>query len=378
MIRIKSVILLFSALSILIFSCNLREQNQVPGEWPDSIPSVRALVETDSMPQLTGEDAADDPAIWYNRQNPDSSLVFGTDKKGGIAVFNLHGKMVAYHPVGLPNNADLRYNFPLGTDTIDILGFSNRTANTVDIYRIYPDGNLENLLNTPIKPGFSAEVYGFCFYRNLKSNDFYALVNSKNGEVEQYRLNGAGGSVTTELLRTLKLPGQPEGMVADDELDLLYLGEEDAGIWKCEASPESKALPVLLPSSDLKNNPNLKADIEGLAIYYAAGGGYLIASSQGNYSYAVFDRQGTNEYLGSFRVTDGTLDGAEETDGLEVINLPMDSRFPAGMLVVQDGFNKDSTGIDLPQNFKYIDWRDIAGSFKPALVTDTVHYPLLK
>ena len=86
--------------------------------------------------------------------------------------------------------------------------------------------------------------------------------------------------------------------------------------------------------------------------------GYLIASSQGNYSYAVYRRFG-NEYLTSFRIIDGAnIDGVEETDGLEVTPIALNPSFPKGILVVQDGFNYDE-GKYRPQNFKIIDWQAI-------------------
>ena len=82
-------------------------------------------------------------------------------------------------------------------------------------------------------------------------------------------------------------------------------------------------------------------------------------SSQGNFSYAVFDRAGDNAFLGSFKIVDGSgMDGVEETDGLEVIAGNFGPDFPEGMLVVQDGFNYDDQTLR-PQNFKLIDWREV-------------------
>ena len=44
----------------------------------------------DETPQVISKgDAADDPAIWLNKLNPDRSLVFGTDKRSGIYTYNL-------------------------------------------------------------------------------------------------------------------------------------------------------------------------------------------------------------------------------------------------------------------------------------------------
>ncbi len=42
--------------------------------------------------------AADDPAIWKNKAYPSRSTIIATDKKGGIAVYNLKGALVQYRP----------------------------------------------------------------------------------------------------------------------------------------------------------------------------------------------------------------------------------------------------------------------------------------
>ena len=60
-------------------------------------------------------DDPDDPAIWINPANPDSSLVIGTDKhksNGGLYVFDLQGKIDRQRSVtGMKrmNNVDIAY-----------------------------------------------------------------------------------------------------------------------------------------------------------------------------------------------------------------------------------------------------------------------------
>jgi 3-phytase len=102
----------------------------------------------------------------------------------------------------------------------------------------------------------------------------------------------------------------------------------------------------------------LVADVEGLAIYRASGGGgYLVVSSQGDNAYALYRRAPPNEYVGRFRIIDGaTVDGASETDGLEVTSLALPSPYADGLLVVQDG---DNTLPRAPQNFKLVPWSEV-------------------
>jgi hypothetical protein len=118
--------------------------------------------------------------------------------------------------------------------------------------------------------------------------------------------------------------------------------------------------------------------VEGLTIYYAHGGdGYLIASSQGEdhpgyplaNTFAVYRRNGNNEYVMSFKVVDNMalgIDGVSNTDGVGVASAFLGSGFPTGVFVAQDGHN---TGGN--QNFKLVPWENITTAIIPNLMIDT-------
>ncbi len=127
------------------------------------------------------------------------------------------------------------FGMNLGGKTLDIITTGLRVSNTLGIYTIDPDSRLlSSVASRAIKLGI--EVYGSCMYKNNITKELYAIVNDKKGNVEQYRLFDDGsGLVDAELVRTLKLPGQLEGCVADDILGHLYIGEEESGIWKFDA-----------------------------------------------------------------------------------------------------------------------------------------------
>ena len=318
---------------------------------------VQAKIETTPTPRGKNDDSADDPAIWIHPENNEKSVIIGTDKKGGLATYRLDGTEIKYYQTGDMNNCDLRVGFPLNGDTIDILAVSNRTMQSVSLFKISENGVLDSIHNRIIKSAMSDEVYGLCMYQSKKTGLFYVFVNGKSGEVEQYELFAAENKVDAKLVRSLKLGTQTEGMVADDETATLYIGEEKAGIWKFDAEPDGSTQGKFISKSS-EENPNIKYDVEGLAIYSTDSvNGYLIASSQGNYSYAVFERQGENKYLCSFRITDGSIDGVEETDGLDITTAGLPG-FPEGMLVVQDGFNYDGRKKK-SQNYKFVSWTDI-------------------
>ena len=69
------------------------------------VESVGATVETEPVP--SGGDAADDPAIWVHPSDPAESTIIGTDKQGGLVVYDLAGKQLQYLPDGKMDNVDL-------------------------------------------------------------------------------------------------------------------------------------------------------------------------------------------------------------------------------------------------------------------------------
>ena len=104
-------------------------------------------------------------------------------------------------------------------------------------------------------------------------------------------------------------------------------------------------------------------DVEGLAIARVGDGGVLLASSQGDSTFAVFDRTLTNQYRGSFRLVGSkSVDSVEETDGIEVACASMGASYPFGVFVAQDG-KVEGRG----QNFKLVPWEAIARAFDPPL-----------
>jgi len=310
-----------------------------------ALETVMATAETDPVPN--GGDAADDPAIWVNPNDPAQSVIIGTDKRGGLAVYELSGKQIQYLPDGQMDNVDLRDGFKLDGQTVAIVTASNRKDNSIAIYKINPQSRtLENVAARKIKHGLT--VYGMCMYRSAKTGKIYYFGTSKSGEVEQWELFESNGKVDAKKARNFKLGSVVEGCVADDELGHFYVAEEAVGIWKFGAEPETGSEHTQVAKV---GDGHLFADVEGLAIAYGKdGAGYLIASSQGNHSYVVYRREGNNEFVKKFRVSAGEgVDGCEETDGIDVTTANLGPSFPHGVFVVQDGFNDKGN-----QNFKLV------------------------
>lgn len=330
--------------------------------------SVSASVET--APARNSGDAADDAAVWVHPSDSALSLVLGTDKQGGLAVYDLSGREVQFLAAGNLNNVDIRYNFPLNGQAVDIVTAGNRSDNSIEVFKVNAaTRRLEDVAARTIGVGFA--MYGSCMYRSATSDEYYAIVNSEAGRVEQWRLfdNGAG-RVDATRMRNFSVGSQTEGCVADDELGFLYIGEEDVGIWKYGAEPGDGTSRTRVDSTNTSGH--LAADVEGLSIYYAADGeGYLLASSQGTNDYTIYQRSQNNAFVGRFNITSGgSIDGTNDTDGIDVTNVNLGSAFPSGFFIAQDGSNSGGN-----QNFKLVPWERIANGFSTALRIDTSWNP---
>lgn len=311
-----------------------------------TIESVVATVETDPVP--SAGDAADDPAIWVHPDDVTQSTIIGTDKRGGVAVYDLSGKEIQYLKAGLIDNVDVRTGFKLGSDSIALVTGGNRANNTIAIFRVDP--KTRKLENVAARNITTIETYGSCMYRSPKTGKYFYFVTSKTGGVEQWELFDNGQSkVDAKKVRAFKVGLIVEGCVADDETGHFYVSEETVGIWKYGAEPESGATRVQVDKAG--PGGNLTADVEGLTIAYGPNGkGYLLASSQGNHSYVVYRREEGNAYVKTFRIVPSDkVDGAEETDGIDVLAMSLGPAFPHGVFVAQDGFNDKGN-----QNFKLV------------------------
>lgn len=80
---------------------------------------VTAHTETD--PVASGDDAADDPAIWVHEKHSEKSKLITTNKKSGLVVYDLDGKQLHSYEFGKLNNVDLRYDFPLNGEKLILL-----------------------------------------------------------------------------------------------------------------------------------------------------------------------------------------------------------------------------------------------------------------
>lgn len=327
---------------------------------------VGARAETTPVPN--SGDAADDPAIWVHPTDPSLSVIIGTDKQEGLAVYDLQGRQLQFLSDGEPNNVDLRKDFLLGGQRVTLVVASDRADNKIALYVL--DATTRTLRDVAARNlTTSIAIYGCCMYRS-NTGDYYANVTSKSGGFEQWRLfDNGSGKVDGLRVRTFDVGSDCEGCVADDELGFLFIGEEGEGVWRYGAEPGAGSTRI---SVDDTSGPNLTADVEGLSIYYAAGGkGYLLVSSQGDNTFSAYERQAPHRHVFNFEiVSSGSVDGVTDCDGIDVMNLSLGSAFPEGLFVAQDGSNSGGN-----QNFKLLSWKDIAIAASPGLLVDPVYDP---
>ncbi|RZM35252.1 MAG: phytase, partial [Sphingomonas sp.] len=241
---------------------------------------VAATAETD--PVETAADAADDPAIWRNPADPAKSLVIGTDKKAGIHVYSLAGKRLSFTPADRLNNVDLR---TVGTRVI--AAASDRAdvdAAHVSLFTLdTAAARLAPLGRFPAGPG---EAYGMCLWTRARDHALFGFVVLKDGRIDQVAIDVSGGVPKVTTVRSMKLASQAEGCVVDDRTGLLYVAEEDVGLWRFDADPAAPATATPIAQVDGKT---LVADAEGLALAPSGSrGGYLVVSSQGDNAYTLY------------------------------------------------------------------------------------------
>ncbi|MBD1388871.1 phytase [Neiella sp. HB171785] len=321
----------------------------------DAIAEVQPSYQTAPAEQ-TG-DAMDDPAIWFNPNRAAHSLVLGTHKKHGLYVYDLQGNTLQVLADGQLNNVDVRsLEQPIGP-YYGIASASRRDDNTVVLYGIRADRKVIKLakFETPL-----SKIYGICM--GFVEGQLAVFPNDKDGRVLHYQVgtDQTAQSWQPKLMQTFKLGSQPEGCVVDDVRQQLFVGEEDVGVWMMPLNQDDANWQAIAQVGQ-----QLHADVEGVAIARGEPD-LLVVSSQGNDSYVLYQASFPYEYVGRFRVglnAEKGIDGSSETDGLDVLTMPLNTDFPNGVLVVQDGRNLMP---DQPQNFKFVSWANVLDRLRTA------------
>jgi 3-phytase len=338
------------------------------------------LAQTSLNPVLALEDPGigdqDDMCIWIH-SDPSQSTIITSDKDvNKLFVYDLSGNTIqAVSVPGQPGNIDIRYNFPLSGQTVDIVGYNDRQNEEIVIYKVDPASRKLSLVGSFDAGNWPGELYGFCFYLSPNTGKYYAFGCGKSSQVRQWELldNGDGTIGGIEKRTWTNGPGdKTEGMVADDEAGKLYAANEGHGVYKYHADPDDPN-----PDGELiapEGSNGLSSDVEGVTIYYMENDeGYLIVSSQGSDNFKVYERKAPHNFVKTFFV-----DGAEGSDGIDVTNVNLGSAFPNGIFLLHnDAHSKkevlvcDYADLGVNINTNYWNPRNNGGT-SPIFVDDEI------
>lgn len=305
----------------LLFSTTVIAADAPSDSAPAKVEKIKPVL------TLSNESSADqdDYCVWVNKENPEMSYIISSDKSANkIFVYDLTGKKVSEIPALEPGNIDVTYDFKLGNELIDLIVVNQRTkprmlvACTID----KKDGKLTRIDNEELK---TDKNYGGCLYHNKQTGKFYFISTSKSEGITQFELYDNNGKLASSEVRKWDL-GQTEGAVVNAEKNILYVAEEEEGVWKLGADPEAETPGELI--IEIPEN-GLVGDLEGITLLKISDSeSYLIVSDQGASTFRVYREEEGYPFVGNFQI-----EGAEQSDGIDVITTPLGSKFPHGLFI---------------------------------------------
>jgi 3-phytase len=306
---------------------------------------------------------SDDPAIWIHPTDPSQSLILGTDKGGdtgigGLYVFDLNGKIDEKRSVTdlkRPNNVDIAYGLNVKGAKTDIAVCTERNTNSIRVFSLPQMVALDGGGIPVFEDDTLRSPMGIALYKDLKTNDIYAIVGRKTGPKEgylyQYLLSAdTSGIVQGSLKRKFgKFSGNKEieAILVDNELGYIYCSDEGVGVRKYYAHPDSSGVELALFATT-----GIAEDHEGLSMYKANDGtGYILLSDQQANQFHIFPREGTKANKHDHPLIKIIKTSTDESDGSDITNVAINDQFKNGLFVAM---STDGT-------FQIYKWEDIAG-----------------
>jgi 3-phytase len=321
-----------------------------------SCETVKPLIKTESLPN-----DPDDVAIWVNKTDKPSSIVFINDKNenGGLYAFNLNGKRIdSIKPIILkkPNNVDIwqskSSNIPSyifiterTTQNLIVASFNHHQFNKIDSFKLFEFDTTENI-------DFKSPM-GIAIDKRDRIDSINVYVSRKNGPKIGYIAHYAYfpyPKSNMPQIKLVRLIGEFSGIKEIESLavDTLY-----NRVLYSDESYSVRYVSTLLDSND-KGTFGLgkfKRDIEGIALSPPIENyknGLIWVSDQQRQSLNLFDRK-TLEYLGKIKVM------AKETDGIDFAAVPL-FRNSRGTIFMMN---------DKQHNFHYYDIENLLKALTP-------------
>lgn len=300
---------------------------------------------------------SDDPAIWINTQYPDSSLILGTDKDkeiGGVYVFSLAGKIdSAKTRLGLKrvNNVDVAYGFAMGNKLIDIAVATERDRQSIRVFELPSMRSLDGGGIRVFSDDSLCLPMGIALYKRPSDGQIYAIVGRKEGPssgyLYQYRLYSENGTVKGQLARKFGAYSgkkEIESIAVDNELGYVFYSDEQVGIRKYYADPDSSGVELALFGKGEYQDDN-----EGISIYSTSKGkGYILVSDQAAGSFNVYPREGSANNKHQHDLIKKIRFSVKNSDGSDVTSIALPG-FPGGLFVAM---SDDKT-------FHFYSWQQI-------------------
>lgn len=297
---------------------------------------------------------ADECAIWADKDDPKNSVVIGNDKSplGALYVYNLSGDLISKSKhMNRPVGVSVRYGIKIGQEQVDVVGCAVRSTNEIKLFKIDPKTKklFDMTSKIGITSGFQDKTYGFCLYKRSYDGKLFAFVSRKKTDhihqIEFYE--DEEGKFAGRIVRKFGKSDQKgfvEGMVADDEYGYYYCSDERHAILKYYADPNIKKGPFIR-AFGMKDG--IQGDREGLGLYIKPKGkGYLIVSSQGNSTFKIYAREGSNAFIKT-----AALRKVTQTDGIGISSLSMPPDYPYGIFVAHS---------NLGNNYLFFDWKEFS------------------
>ena len=230
---------------------------------------------------------ADDPAFAYRTDQPQKSLLLGTDKQegqGALYAFDLAGKVVAKSgPLDRPNNVDVIDESLSFFGKYPLAVVSERLQNRLKIFQInwtgevFVDvtGSTEVFAN---ETGEDKAPMGVATWSS--GGRSFVFVTPKAGGVSKHLdqlelkwnpLTRKVDAIGVRRFGWFSGKKETESIVVDSETSRVYYSDEGNGIWVYDARPEAVDRPLMLI-----RNPLHVGDHEGLAIM----GDLLVSTDQ--------------------------------------------------------------------------------------------------
>jgi len=361
---------------------------------------VKASTETQPT-DISVKRTLDSVSVWIHPQQPHNTLIITPAADSmGFSIFDTTGKQLSdFTFKGKLTSLSVEYNFRFGNRQVDVLTAVDPTTSTLFLFEIVPTGAIVLLGQFSVMKG--AHISAACTYKNVRTGDLSVfVVGGDQGRIEQWVISGNdyGDSETTslssQLKRSVEVGSKVESCIADNERGVVYVYENDVGIWKYGAEPEEGSTRTIMDTKNttsfgprrLKHGPN--GEIGGMALFHARRGrGYLLVTNPGEGeggSVLIYGRGAENRFLNRFQVMSKTANNEVSSDpsladwpanallnknlesyvnvgkGIEVINAGTSGEFSKGLLILQNRKGGEGSSDTLA----FIPWNVVADTIE--------------